>query len=139
MLGYNGDFVDIFATLTDTLNNVPLEDVLIDFYVNGAYLGNAATDVNGLAIMNYYIIQGAGIYPIMAQFTGNDTYSASNGANNLTVNFIPTNTTAVTNPAISNYNDFIVLTANLTETIFNGALSGKTIYFSANGIRFRNC
>ncbi|PKL66939.1 MAG: hypothetical protein CVV28_08700, partial [Methanobacteriales archaeon HGW-Methanobacteriales-1] len=134
VLGYTGDFVDIFATLTDTQNNVPLENVLIDFYVNGAYLGNSATDVNGLAVMNYYIFQGAGIYQIFAQFVGNDTYSASNGANNLTVDFIPTNTTAVTNPAITNYKDSIVLTANLTETIFGGPLSGKTIYFSANGI-----
>ena len=45
--------------------------------------------------MKYYIFQGAGIYPIMAQFAGNDTYSASNGFNNLTVEFIPTNITAV--------------------------------------------
>ena len=134
VLGYTGDFVDIFATLTDTQNNVSLADVLVDFYVNGAYLGNSLTDVNGVAVMNYYIAQGAGIYPIMAQFAGNDTYSASNGFNNLTVDFIPTNLTGVTNPSISNYSDLIVLTANLTETIFGGPLSGKTIYFSANGI-----
>ena len=134
VLGHNGDLVDIFATLTDTQNNVPLADVLIDFYVNGAYLGNALTDASGLSIMSYPITQGAGIYPIMAQFTGNDTYSASNGVNNLTVDFIPTSITSVTNPALSNYGDLIVLTANLTETIFGGALGGKNVYFSANGI-----
>ena len=42
--------MDIFAILTDTLNNIPLANVLIDFYVNGAYLGNSATDLNGLLL-----------------------------------------------------------------------------------------
>ena len=132
--GHYGDLVDLTATLTDTQNNQPISDALLDFYLNGSYLGSAMTDINGLATVPYYYIsQGAGIYQILVQFIGDTatTYSGSSGTNNLTVNLIPTSIT-VTNPASGYYGDQVDLTATLTDSN-SQPIIGTNVYFSANG------
>lgn len=48
----------------------------INFYVDGAFVGNGTTDAKGGAVFAYTITQPKGTYPISATFDGDDVYSA---------------------------------------------------------------
>lgn len=130
--GYNGDFLDIFATLTDN-TDTPLSDLLVDFYVNGGFIGSALTDASGIASYGYYISEGAGIYPILVQFLGDTIYSGSSGTNNLNVDYIPTNI-VVNGPADNYYRNSVNFTATLTDTINSLPIIDKKVYFNVNGL-----
>ena len=128
--GYYSNYVDLIATITDD-SSVPISDLLVDFYVDNGWVGNALTDVSGVATISYYIIQGAGTYPILAQFLGDTVYSGSTALNNLTVDLIATSL-VVEGPTDPNYQDVVSLTANLTDV--NGGIYDKSIYFNLNGV-----
>ncbi len=121
--------------MTDSNNN-PISGVLVDFFVNGAYVGNGifdiadVTDEFGTVSIFYNIMQGAGIYQILAQFAGNDTYSGTKGTNNLTVDILPT-TLTIDNPANDYYKDKIILRATLTDS-FSNPVSYRTVKFRVN-------
>jgi parallel beta-helix repeat protein len=129
--GFKGDVVDLTATLTDTLNNVPLAGKSVQFSVNGNIVGTATTNAQGIATFAYTITQNIGTYNILAEFLGDLTYEASSNTNDLTVN--PTATAIVVNPATGFNGHVVNLVATLTDTLNNVPLAGKSVQFSVNG------
>ena len=87
--GYNGDEVNLTATLTDTHNNIPVSGKTIDFTVNGVYVGSGVTNASGVAKYTYKIVQDAGSYTILAEFQKDSVYAASSNTETLTVKPIP--------------------------------------------------
>ena len=127
--GNNGNSVNLIATLTNGVT--PISGQTVYFYLNGGLLGNATTNLSGIATLPYTIVKDVGVHQILAQFLGNGTYSGSTGTNNLTVNYIPTN--LVTNgPVDTNYRDVVNLTATLKNSV-GAALNDKMVYFNVNG------
>ena len=127
---YNG-VVNLTATLKDTLNNV-MSGKTINFSVNGSPVGSAITDSLGVANLPYTITQGAGIYPIFAQFAGEGGYNASNSTNNLTVS--SAQSYLAVNPASGYNGDNVTLTATLWDTNNLAGISGQFIEFYVNNI-----
>ncbi len=130
-LGYYGDLLNLTATLKDTIHNLNLTGKNVTFSVNGTLVGSALTDSFGIATLPYTITQGAGIYPIFAQFTGDTIYLSKNATNNLTVNFTPTNMSVT--PVTGYYGDLVNLTANLTDSLHGVPVVGRNVTFSVNG------
>jgi predicted outer membrane repeat protein len=129
--GFKGDKINLTANLNDTHGNVPVSGKTVRFSVNGNVVGITVTDSNGIATLPYTIQENSGIYTILAEFTGDTTYTASSNTNTLTVTSTPT--AIVVNP-ISGYKGEVAnLTANLTDTHGNVPVSGKTVRFSVNG------
>ena len=128
--GLNGKTVNLTATLTDSDGN-PVNGVNVQFSVNGTIIGSANTDTNGIATLPYTITQTSGIYTILANYIGNNTYAASSNTNKLQVTHTPTST--VMNALIGNKGETVNLTATLTDTVHQLAISGKTIKFLING------
>jgi uncharacterized repeat protein (TIGR01451 family) len=102
--GYNGDNIDLSATLTDTDNaNAPIVGKTISFSVDGSSVGTAVTDSDGKATyQNYHINKIAGTYPILASFAGDSDFQASSGTNNLRVDASAPITITLTNNATLN-------------------------------------
>ena len=125
---FNGNVVNLTAKLTGT--DGPVAGKNITFKVNGASVGSASTDENGIATLNYTVTQTEGNYNLTADFAGDYVYVASTNTGNLKVNVINTNI-AVNNIKFLN-GKTVNLTANLTDV--NGTpLAGKTINFNLNG------
>nr|WP_319374007.1 Ig-like domain-containing protein [uncultured Methanobacterium sp.] len=130
--GYNGDTVNITATLTDTTHNTPITNKTITITVNGeTHTDN--TDNNGQITWNYTIHNmNAQNYTINAIFTGDNQYNASNANGTLTVNLISTNLTV--DDVSGNKNKTVPLTAILTDN-HGTPLTGKTVEFWIDGAK----
>jgi hypothetical protein len=83
--GFNGGLVNLTANLTDTAHGVPVSGSNITFSVNGAVVGSAFTNASGIAVLQYTVTQGTGVYPILAQFLGDTTYASNSNLNILNV------------------------------------------------------
>ena len=129
--GFKGDAVNLIATLTDTHNNIPLEGKTVEFKVNGASVGTAITNAQGIATLAYTITQNYGIHTILAQIIEDTTHAATSNTNNLNIARIPTAITV--NPANGFKGDAVNLIATLTDTHNNIPLEGKTVEFKVNG------
>ena len=103
----------------------------MQFSVNGTIIGSVNTDTNGIATLSYTIIQTSGTYTILANYFGNNTYAASSNTNKLDVNSTPTN--VIVNDLTGNKGETVNLTATLTDTVHQLAISGETIKFLING------
>lgn len=126
---YNGKTVSLNASLTDQ-NGDPVAGKNVTFKINGTAVGNATTNENGIASLNYTVTQTEGNYNLTADFVGDYVYVASTGAGDLKVNVI--NTNFIVNDIKSLNGKTVNLTANLTDV--NGTpLAGKTITFNLNG------
>jgi hypothetical protein len=129
--GYKGDNTTLTATLWDTANNKAIAGEKVDFYVNGAYLGQDTTDSNGIATCSYNIIQNVGTYTTNATFNTTTQHAASTGANTLTVDAIPTKLTV--DNVTGNRGTDVTLKATLTDTAHNVTINGKSVTFKVNG------
>ena len=129
--GFKGDIVDLTATLTDTLHNIPLAGKSIQFSVNGNIVGTAITNAQGIATLAYTITQNTGTYTILAEFFEDTIYAGSSNTNTLNVNPIPT--AIIVNPATGFNGHVVNLVATLTDTLNNVPLAGKSVQFSVNG------
>jgi parallel beta-helix repeat protein len=128
--GYKGDNVNLVVTLKDLMNNL-IANKTIKFTVNGNLIGTETTNSQGIETLPYTITQNTGTYIVLAQFTGDNTYTASNSTNNLQVNSTPT---AITINPITGYNgETVNLTSTLTDTHNNIPINGKTIQYTING------
>ena len=126
---YNGKTVGLNASLVDE-NGDPLTNKNITFKIEGADVGTATTNENGIASLNYTVTQTEGNYSVDADFAGDYVYIASTNTGNLTVNVITTN--IAVNDVKSLNGKTVNLIANLTGV--NGTpLAGKTITFNLNG------
>lgn len=85
--GTYGNTVSLATTLT--ANGAVLNNQLITFSLNGATVGTATTDVNGVATLNNISLSGinGGTYPgvVNAQFAGDLSFAAGSGAGQLIV------------------------------------------------------
>ena len=129
--GFKGDTVNLIATLTDTENNLPIEGKTVEFKVNGAPVGTAITNAQGIATLAYTITQNFGTHTILAQFLQDISYFGTTNTNNLNVARIPTAITV--NPVNGFKGDAVNLIATLTDTHNNIPLEGKTVEFKVNG------
>ena len=127
--GYKGDNTTLTATLW--MGNRPGSNAIVNFYVNGVYVGQGTTDTNGKATYNYNITQNTGTYTINATFNATTQYVSSNGANTLIVNATPTSLTV--NAASGYKGDNTTLTATLWDTAHNKAITGENVDFYVNG------
>ena len=129
--GYKGDLVNLVTNLTDTHNNLPINDETVQFSVNGNIIGSASTNSLGIATLAYTIQQYSGSYPILAHFLGDSLYNESSNTNNLNVALTPT---AISMKPINGFKgDLVNLIANLTDTHNNLPINGKNVQFSVNG------
>ncbi len=130
--GYKGDNTTLTATLWDTTHNKAITGEIIEFYVNGNYIGQNTTDNNGLATYNYQITQNIGTYTINATLNATTQYATITGANNLIVKATPTNLTI--DNVTGNKGTNVTLKAVLTDTAHNLAISGKSVTFKVNNV-----
>jgi len=75
--GNMGSAVNLAATLTRTVGGALLANKTVTFYVDGASVGTATTDANGVATLSYTITQTAGKFALKANFDGDNDYLAS--------------------------------------------------------------
>lgn len=78
-----GDTITIENKLTDKEGN-PLANKIIDFYINGKYIGSNETDKNGIAKITY-TFNNSGTYIITTKYNGNELYYESNASVNVSV------------------------------------------------------
>ncbi len=85
--GRRGQTVALQATLRQSLDNAPLSGRTITFKVNDAVVGNAVTNMSGVATLNYTLPLNMplGNQTVRAEFEGDSTYAASFSTNTLTV------------------------------------------------------
>jgi len=130
VIGYKGDKINLTATLKDNNNN-NLSGKTINFYINGTLVGTGTTNTDGTANYQYSLTKPNGIYTIMACYSPSGIHAGSNCTNSLQINLIPTEITV--NQITGYTGDNVNLTAVLKEN--NGlGISGKTVYFSINGV-----
>ncbi len=131
--GFNGDTVQVVATLTRASNSAPISGRTVSFTVNGITAGTAVTNAMGTASVNYLInnMNAAG-YPIVATFAQDNQYAGSTGSNTLTVNRIPTSLT-VNGPSGFN-GDTVGVTATLVRQGTSTGIGNKPVTFTVNGV-----
>ena len=128
--GFKGDVVDLIATLTDSVNKVPVADKTVNFIINGSPIGTAVTNSLGLATISDTVLQNGGTYTVQAVFLQDSIYASTSNTNNLIVDYTPT--ILVVNSVTGFKGDKINLIANLSDSHSNIPLSGKTIQFSVD-------
>jgi hypothetical protein len=79
----NGDKTNLKAVLNDEIGN-PVSGKTINFIINSKIIGNAITDVNGVA-NTYYIAHSSGNFIVNTMFSGDTIYSGSKGTYKLNV------------------------------------------------------
>ncbi len=127
---FKGDNVNLTATLKDSKGN-PLNNQIINYYINGIFLGSATTNSNAIASYLYTVTQNTGNYTITAMFTENSIYNAANNTNNIQVKLKPTSITVPSKIGYAGEN--IDLTAFLRD--YNGlGVIGKPINFYINDV-----
>ncbi|EKQ51601.1 MAG: repeat-containing protein, partial [Methanobacterium sp. Maddingley MBC34] len=82
--GNKGDTVTLSATLTDH-NSDPVVGATVEFWVDGAKVGESNTGSDGTAIFNYPITETPGNHILQVVFNGNTFYQGSNATGNLYV------------------------------------------------------
>ncbi|KZX17545.1 bacterial Ig-like domain protein [Methanobrevibacter cuticularis] len=110
-----GEAVDLIATLTD-MNGNPLAGRNVTFFVNGKNVGEAVTDINGIARLSYTPSK-AGKFTISAAFMGDSDYLNSTSEDNLTVSVVPEPTPTPTPTPTPDPNDNPVDTSNVSATM----------------------
>ncbi len=128
-----GDYnkiTNLTATVVNNITGTPVDDVVIDFYVNGSKVGSVTTDINGIAKFGY---NGTvvGNFTWYAVFDGDADYFAFNSTNaTLTINKLPT--VIVVNNTNVDYGKNATLFVNLTDANGN-ALVNKNVTLYING------
>ncbi|MFU2191302.1 Ig-like domain repeat protein, partial [Methanobacterium sp. MZD130B] len=140
--GYNHDIVSLTASFKDTIHNKPLENKIIQFFVNNNPEGFATTTSDGIATLSYTINLAAGNYTIFAKFSGDDIYTTSNGTNNLNVILVVTSVNPANGTTTTNASQIITVTFNgliesgsdyNTITVKNSAGTTQSINKTING------
>jgi len=135
--GAVGETINLTAHLVDEYG-YNLYNKTINFYVNGVYIGNGTTDLNGNAFINY-TIPGVGSYSYTAYFPGDNNYNPSNSTANGVLNgtgniniTIGSLTIITDNITGARYNDTVQFNATVKD-LGNNSVSGINIIFYING------
>ncbi|MDR0913141.1 MAG: hypothetical protein LBM96_11170, partial [Methanobrevibacter sp.] len=126
-----GDNVILNATLFDEYGNC-LNGGIVDFYINGEFIGSNVTDSNGIAIFDY-VVNFTGDYNLTVVFIGNNNYNNrsvfvfgdfAKVDSNININF---------NPNGSKYNDNVIFNATLFDE-YGNCLNGVSVEFYVEGV-----
>ncbi len=131
--GPAGSSVSMSATLTKSLDTLPLQGKTVGFTVAGSSIGSAVTDAAGAASVPHTIVD-AFASPMVgtgAAFVGDGTYGASSAIGRLTITQT-TSSLAVTN-ASGLVGGAVNLTATLTRGTDNAGVIGRLVAFTMNG------
>jgi len=131
----NGKSVNLTATLTDANGN-PLSGQSLNFSVNGVVVGNAMTNSNGVATLNY-TPTSKGNYTVTVSYNGNADYLSSTGNGNLTVNpsaYLYLNVTSSKDNL--NVGETSIITYKLSNSGSDGADNVKVSLQIPNGLEF---
>lgn len=123
-----GEFVNMTAKLVDDKGNV-LSNRQVIFKLNGKICGDAITDENGIAVLNYQLDNG-GNFKWEAIYNGDNVYKKSTVRGFLNAEKIGTKLT------VANINGKVGNIINLTANLFddNGKpLIDKIVTFKVNG------
>jgi hypothetical protein len=131
--------VTIKATLTRTDTNAALAGETVAFYVGGQSVGTAATDANGVAILNNYNPSSlaAASYAVQAIFAGDQQPVPPyvNAASNII--YLAVNGQGVglkVDPVSGTLGSAVTIRATLTANDGVTPLSGKTVSFTLEGL-----
>jgi hypothetical protein len=75
--GVTGAGVTLVACLNDSVSNNPISNKTINFTVNGKNLGCNITDIHGVAVYHYRIVEPVGSYNIGGSFSADNEYNGS--------------------------------------------------------------
>ncbi len=129
-----GGTATLTATLTNSDTSAAIANETVSFTLNGAKVGTATTDSNGIATLTGVpTSEPAGTYTgaVVADFAGDTTYSASTGTGDLAVSQADTTVTAVSGSAATG--GTATLTATLTSSVTSAGIAGQTVSFTLNG------
>jgi len=130
--GNFGQNLNLQATLTNQATGTPLPGKNVDFAVNGALVGSAVTDSNGIGTLNYLITLSPSTYTINATFNGDGDYNGTYSVGTLTVY---KNSTHIEVANVAGINGSPVeLQATLTDQGNGNPIPGQTIDFTVNSV-----
>ncbi len=128
--GHCGSNLNLVATLRDNTNK-PISGKTVCFYVEGVEVGDAQTDVNGVATWVYKVSQTVNInYNLMVKFLGDDDFNKTEATTLLEI--IPEKTVLSLTPLSSYTCANTCLKASLYDEDGN-CISDKLISFFVNG------
>lgn len=116
-VGDKGSTVNLNATLSEvnTLGYAPLANKTVRFMVNGVFVGNATTNINGVATLAYPVNLVGGNYTVEAIFDGDVDHLTSSSSGTLKVPqsslYVRTSSNKA-NPAVG---DTVVITYKLNN------------------------
>jgi predicted outer membrane repeat protein/parallel beta-helix repeat protein len=124
--GHAGQTVTITTHVTDSNGN-PVNEGKVTYKVNGTVIGTVDVS-NGLATINWTIPTTwiGGVYSIVAEYSGNANYLASNNTTNLTVNPTPTNVTL--DPVSGFAGQTVTINTHVTDSNSNPVKDGQVTY-----------
>ncbi|MDR0913355.1 MAG: hypothetical protein LBM96_12280 [Methanobrevibacter sp.] len=119
------------ATVLDEFGN-HLNNLSVDFYVNGVFIGYNVTDSNGMAIFNY-LVGFVGGYNLTVCFNGTDNYNFD--SDSVFGDFVKADSNIIINSNIngSKYGDGVVLNATVLDE-FGNTLNSVIVDFYINNI-----
>ncbi|MDR2967518.1 MAG: Ig-like domain-containing protein [Methanobacteriaceae archaeon] len=102
------------ALLWDTINNRPIAGATVEFFIDGIWVANRTTDINGKAY--YYLTADFGTYNITVYYNGNLTYRESD---NLDSTHMFTTREMETYIVVENVTTKPFRTGRITITLYN--------------------
>jgi probable HAF family extracellular repeat protein len=126
-----GSAVDLEARLTDGATAAPITSAQLTFTVDGTAVGDATTDVDGIARLPVAAPNTQGAYDIEASFEGDAMHTFSMGSATLYVQCSPTS--VYVTDRTGTISEQVVLRAYLRRTADGQWLDGKPVGFTIEG------
>ncbi|NUQ70429.1 MAG: Ig-like domain repeat protein, partial [Chthonomonadales bacterium] len=125
--------IQLQATLTRTIDSLPLSGRTLEYRVDGTSVGTATTNGSGVGALTYTIpeVNGIGAKTIRADFAGDAAHLASFGTNTLTVAI--GDTTLAVDPISGPIGQTVTLSATLLCASDALPVSGRTVAFLVDG------
>ncbi|KZX16871.1 hypothetical protein MBCUT_05010 [Methanobrevibacter cuticularis] len=131
IIGDNGKNIQLKATLTGSGDSKPIQNMNVNFYVNGKQVGTAKTNGNGIAALNYKIVLNGGNYTIFATSQDNIT-----GLATLTVAQSSIYVKVTTDKAFPTIGDTVTIFYRIINEGPNTASNTKFTYKIPNGLKY---
>ncbi|MCE9558421.1 MAG: Ig-like domain repeat protein [Armatimonadetes bacterium] len=130
--GVIGQTIPILAQLKRIPDDQLLGGETVNFTVNGVAAGSDVTDGNGYATINYTIVNGPGVYNIVASYAGDSVHNADSANSTLTVS--KGGTVLAVNSPSGQRTTQITFSTTLKRTSDNAPLSGRQISWNIDGL-----
>ena len=129
-----GGTASLTATLTSQATSQPLSGAIVNFTLDGAYVGTTTTNSSGVATLTDVPTSdavGTDSAGIVASYSGAFGLDASSASGDLTVAPAATSLSAVSGTAT--FGGTASLTATLTSQVTSQGISGATVSFTLDG------